>query len=106
MNMDDDSRLLQIKKRGRLARSRKDVDFVEYPVQAGDHMVVEIGDGKWIDKAAAGTESLLILWPLAVTAGRSGNRQKCRNGFSIISDRGWRTLKRFAAGKKTKPGLF
>jgi hypothetical protein len=32
-------------------------------------MTVEIGAGKWIDKAAVGTVSMFILWPLAVTAG-------------------------------------
>ena len=36
---------------------------------AGDSVQVEIGAGKWIDKAAVGTVSLFILWPLAVTAG-------------------------------------
>ena len=30
---------------------------------------MEIGAGKWIDKAAVGTVSMLVLWPLAVTAG-------------------------------------
>ena len=30
---------------------------------------MEIGAGKWIDKAAAGTVSLFLLWPLAITAG-------------------------------------
>ena len=30
---------------------------------------VEIGAGKWVDKAAVGTVSLFILWPLAITAG-------------------------------------
>jgi hypothetical protein len=34
-----------------------------------DTLTVEIGAGKWIDKAAVGTVSLLILWPLAITAG-------------------------------------
>jgi hypothetical protein len=29
---------------------------------------VEIGAGRWIDKAAVGTVSLFILWPLAFTA--------------------------------------
>lgn len=37
--------------------------------QKGDTVAVEIGAGKWIDKAAAGTVSLFVLWPLAVTAG-------------------------------------
>jgi len=30
---------------------------------------VEIGNGRWLDKAAAGTLSLIMLWPLAITAG-------------------------------------
>lgn len=29
---------------------------------------VEIGAGRWLDKAAAGTVSLFVLWPLAVTS--------------------------------------
>ena len=37
--------------------------------QSGDTLVVEIGAGKWIDKAAAGVVSIVILWPLAITAG-------------------------------------
>jgi len=37
--------------------------------QDGDILNVEIGAGKWIDKAAVGTVSMFILWPLAVTAG-------------------------------------
>jgi hypothetical protein len=32
-------------------------------------LTVETGAGKWIDKAAVGTVSLLVLWPLAITAG-------------------------------------
>jgi hypothetical protein len=31
-------------------------------------LTVEVGAGRWIDKAAAGTVSLFVLWPLAVTA--------------------------------------
>jgi len=37
--------------------------------QQGDTLTVDIGAGKWIDKAAAGAVSMVILWPLAVTAG-------------------------------------
>ena len=62
--------LLQIKKRGGWR------DFVGMATslnivlhQSADTMTVEIGAGKWIDKAAAGTVSMFILWPLAVTAG-------------------------------------
>jgi hypothetical protein len=32
-------------------------------------LTVQIGAGKWIDKAAAGTVSMFVLWPLAITAG-------------------------------------
>jgi len=37
--------------------------------QMGNSLTVDIGAGRWIDKAAVGTVSLFILWPLAVTAG-------------------------------------
>ena len=70
MNTDDGGQLLQIKKRGGWR------DYVGMATslnivfrEAGDTLTVEIGAGKWIDKAAAGTVSLFILWPLAVTAG-------------------------------------
>ena len=62
--------LLQIKKRGGWR------DFVGMATslnivfhQSTDSLSVEIGAGKWIDKAAVGTVSMFILWPLAVTAG-------------------------------------
>lgn len=70
MNTETQGLLLQIKKRGGWR------DFVGMATslnivfqQSGDTLTVEIGAGKWIDKAAAGTVSLFILWPLAVTAG-------------------------------------
>jgi TIR domain len=70
MNTEDGGVLLQIKKRGGWR------DFVGMSTslnivfrQAGDLLNVEIGAGKWIDKAAVGTVSMFILWPLAVTAG-------------------------------------
>lgn len=37
--------------------------------QVDNTVNVEIGTGRWIDKAAVGTVSLFILWPLAITAG-------------------------------------
>jgi len=62
--------LLQIKKRGAWR------DFVGMSTslnivftQADDTLTVEIGAGKWIDKAVAGAVSIFVLWPLAVTAG-------------------------------------
>jgi hypothetical protein len=70
MQTDTDSLLLQIKKRGGWR------DFVGMSTslnilfhQTGDTLTVEIGAGKWIDKAAVGTVSMFILWPLAITAG-------------------------------------
>jgi serine/threonine protein kinase len=33
-----------------------------------DELIVEIGAGHWMDKAAVGAVSLFVLWPLAVTA--------------------------------------
>ena len=70
VNADDQSLLLQIKKRGGWR------DFVGMATslnilfhQFNDTLTVEIGAGKWVDKAAVGTVSLFILWPLAITAG-------------------------------------
>ena len=70
MNTDDNGVLLQIKKRGSWR------DFVGMATslnivfrEADGLLTVEIGAGKWIDKAAVGTVSMFILWPLAVTAG-------------------------------------
>lgn len=70
MNTDDQGLLLQIKKRGGWR------DFVGMATSLNivfhhseDTLTVQIGAGKWVDKAAAGTVSLFILWPLAITAG-------------------------------------
>lgn len=71
INTDHDSVLLQIKKRGSWR------DFVGMATSLNvafhqgedDTLTVEIGAGKWVDKAAVGAVSLLILWPLAISAG-------------------------------------
>ena len=70
MSTEVQSVLLQVKKRGGWR------DFVGMSTslnivfhQADETLTVEIGAGKWIDKAAVGTVSMFILWPLAVTAG-------------------------------------
>lgn len=62
--------LLQVKKRGGWR------DFVGMSTslnivfhESDEFLTVEIGAGKWLDKAAVGTVSMVILWPLAVTAG-------------------------------------
>ncbi len=70
VNTDEDSILLQIKKRGSwrdLVGMATSLNIVFHSGE--DTLTVEIGAGKWIDKAAVGTVSLLILWPLAITAG-------------------------------------
>ncbi|WP_075187741.1 TIR domain-containing protein [Teredinibacter haidensis] len=62
--------LLQVTKVGawkKLIGMATSLNVVFY--QKGDSLVIEIGAGKWIDKAVAGTVSLFVLWPLAVTAG-------------------------------------
>ena len=48
--------------------------------QADDKADVEIGAGRWIDKAAVGTVSLFVLWPLAVTAGIGAWQQAAMPG--------------------------
>jgi thiosulfate reductase cytochrome b subunit len=70
MSTETNGILLQVKKRGGWR------DFVGMATslnivfhQAADTLTVEIGGGKWIDKAAAGTVSMFVLWPLLVTAG-------------------------------------
>ena len=70
MNAEGGSQLLQIKKRGEWRgwvgmSTSLNILFN----QSGDTLVVEIGAGKWIDKAGAGVVSLFLLWPLAITAG-------------------------------------
>ena len=70
VNTDEDSVLLQVKKRGSwrdLVGMATSLNIVFHTGE--DTLTVEIGAGKWVDKAAVGTVSLLILWPLAITAG-------------------------------------
>ena len=71
VNTDGDSVLLQIKKRGSwrdYVGMATSLNIVFHTCE-DDILMVEIGAGKWIDKAAVGTVSLFILWPLAITAG-------------------------------------
>lgn len=70
MNTESQSLLLQIKKRGgwrSFVGMATSLNILFH--QSGDTLTVEIGAGKWIDKAAVGTVSMFILWPLALTAG-------------------------------------
>ena len=70
MNAEGERLLLQVKRRG----GWRDLVGMSTSLNvlfqhSGDTLTVEIGAGKWIDKAAAGAVSLLVLWPLAITAG-------------------------------------
>lgn len=70
VSADDDSLLIQIKKRGGwrdLVGMSTSLNILFH--HGSDTLTVEIGAGKWVDKAAVGTVSLFILWPLAITAG-------------------------------------
>ena len=62
--------LLQISQKGSWRKFVGMATALNVSFRLKENMVtVEIGAGKWIDKAAAGTVSLFVLWPLAVTAG-------------------------------------
>jgi hypothetical protein len=70
MNTEDQNLVIQVKKRGgwrEFVGMATSLNIVFH--QAGDDLIVEIGAGKWVDKAAAGVVSIVVLWPLAVTAG-------------------------------------
>lgn len=70
MLTDDDRVLLQVRRRGGWRNFVGMATSLNIVFDAAeDTVTVEIGSGKWIDKAAVGTVSIFILWPLAVTAG-------------------------------------
>ena len=67
---DDDKWVVQARKNGgwRMALGMtRSTTVVLNPVEDGK-IRAEVGDANWADKAAVGTISLFILWPLAVTA--------------------------------------
>lgn len=70
LQTEDGGTLIQIEKVGgwrKLVGMSTALNIVFHQVE---NMVnVEIGAGKWIDKAATGAVGLLILWPLAITTG-------------------------------------
>ena len=78
LTMDDGGRLIQVEKQGgwkKLIGMSTALNIIFR--QVDDTVNVEIGAGRWADKAIVGTISLVILWPLAVTAG-FGARQKAK----------------------------
>lgn len=70
LNTEDGGVMLQIKKQGGwrdwvgMATSLN-ILFQE----SDDALMVQIGAGKWADKIGAGAVSLILLWPLAISAG-------------------------------------
>ncbi len=70
LRTEDGGTLLQIEKVGgwrKLFGMSTALNIVFHQVE--NTVNVEIGAGRWIDKAASGTVALLVLWPLALTAG-------------------------------------
>ena len=45
------------------------------PVET-ENFYVEIGEGKWVDKALTATVSMFVLWPLLVTSSVGAYKQK------------------------------
>ncbi len=45
-------------------------------VDAGEALAAEVLAGKWLDKVAAGAVSMIVLWPLFVTASIGAIKQK------------------------------
>jgi hypothetical protein len=91
MKTENGGEFLQIKKRGGwrdFVGMATSLNIVFY--QSGDTLTVQIGSGKWVDKAAVGTVSLFILWPLAITAGFGAWEQmKMPEKILITSEAGY-----------------
>jgi hypothetical protein len=69
LTTEDGTDLLQVAKKGNWRKFVGLSTALNVVVQCRDSdLTVEVGAGRWIDKAAAGTVSLFVLWPLAVTA--------------------------------------
>lgn len=69
LTTEDGGQLLQIQKRGgwrKVVGMSTALNIVFRQLE--NSVNVEIGEGRWIDKAAVGTVSLFVLWPLAFTA--------------------------------------
>jgi hypothetical protein len=70
LKTEEGNSLIQIEKRGgwrKVVGMSTALNIVFQPVE--NILNVEIGAGRWLDKAAAGAISMVILWPLLVTAG-------------------------------------
>lgn len=69
LKTEDGADLLQVAKKGNWRKFVGLSTALNVAMRCRDSdLTVEVGAGRWIDKAAAGTVSLFVLWPLAVTA--------------------------------------
>ena len=69
LKTEDGADLLQVAKKGGWRKLVGLSTALNVVVRCKDSdLTVEVGAGRWIDKAAAGTVSMFVLWPLAVTA--------------------------------------
>ena len=91
-----DGLMLQARQRGdwRKAFGTSSALQVVFRTQ-GDDLVVEMGAGKWGDKAAAGAVGWFLLWPLAFTAAYGAWQQ------SKLPDRTFEFVERYLAGGTT-----
>jgi len=70
LKTDDGGTLVQVEKQGGWRKMVGMSTALNIVLRLVDgRLMVEIGAGRWMDKAAVGTVSMFILWPLAVTAG-------------------------------------
>jgi hypothetical protein len=88
LQTEDGGTLLQIEKQGGWRKFAGMSTALNIVLRRKERdLEVEIGAGKWIDKAAAGAISLFVLWPLAVTAAFGAWEQSNMPGkvFDFIS---------------------
>ena len=70
LTTEDGGTLLQVAKKGgwrKIFGTSTTLNIVLH--QSSNNIIVEIGAGRWVDKATVGTVSMFVLWPLAFTAG-------------------------------------
>src|SRR5262245_13070719 len=63
----------------------------------GPALEVEVFGGKWLDKVAVGAVSLVVLWPLLITAGVGAWKQ------NALLDEVYRTVSTFLSGPADAP---
>ncbi len=71
LTTEDGGTLLQVAKKGgwrKFVGQSTALNIVLYQ-SSNNNITVEIGAGRWIDKAAVGTASMFVLWPLAISVG-------------------------------------